>query len=167
MNNNSKCFIKTKDHEYEEITYEELEYRRANIPGYNKKKFIYVHKMLMEVSEEEYKDYYYEIERNRYSKKVLDKLCVISIDELTTQDKLDFIADTNIDIEQDFMKKVSKKELYKALSYLNKDEIKLINELFFNNYSLRKYANKIDVSYTTLYYKLKLILIKLKKLLEI
>jgi len=167
MNNKSKCFVKIGEKEYEEITYEELEYRRNTIPGYTKKKFIYIHKMLMEVTEEEYKDYYYEIERNRYAKRILDKLSVISIDELATQDKLEIIKDTSINIEQDFMKKITKKELYKALSSLNEDEIKLIYEIFFNNYSLRKYANKINISHTTLYYKLKLILIKLKKFLEI
>lgn len=166
MNNNSKCFIKTKDREYEEITYEELEYRRANIPGYNKKKFIYVHKMLMEVTEEEYKDYYYEIERNRYSKKVLNKLSVISIDELETQDKLDIIKDNNINIEQDFINKISKRKLHNALLTLNDDELQIINELFFNNYSIRNYAKKTNILHTTLYYKLKRILIKLKKVLE-
>lgn len=166
MNDNSKCFIKVKDKEYEEITYRELEYRRKTIPGYTKKKFIYVHKMLMEVSEEEYKDYYYEIERNRYSKKVLDKLSAISLDELETQDKLNILVDSNINIEDDFINKVSKEDLYKALLMLDIDEIKLIKELFFNNYSLRKYAKKLDISHNTLYSKLKTILFKLKKLLK-
>ena len=166
MNNNSKCFVKIGEKEYEEITYEELEHRRNTIPGYTKKKFIYVHKMLMEVTEEEYKDYYYEVERNRYSKKVLNKLSVISIDELETQDKLRFIEDDNINIEQDYFTKVTKKDLNKALLTLTDEEKQIIKNIFYNNYSIRNYAKKTNILHTTLYYKIKRILIKLKKVLE-
>ena len=49
------------------------------------------------------------------------------------------------------------------LLMLDIDEIELIKELFFNNYSLRKYAKKLDISHNTLYSKLKTILFKLKK----
>ena len=166
MNDNSKCFVRVKGREYEEITYKELEYRRENIPGYNKKKFIYVHKMLMEVSEEEYKEYYYEVERSRYSKKVLDKLSAISLDDIESQDKLDIISDINVNIENDYLDKVSKEDLYKALLMLDIEEIKIIKELFYNNFSLRKYAKKLNISHNTLYSRLKIILQKLKKLLK-
>lgn len=166
MNENSKCFIKIREKEYEEITLRELEYRRNTINEYRQKKFIYVHKMLMEVSEEEYKEYHYEKERNKYCKKVLDKLSIISIDELETQDKSNILIDTSIDIENDYINKVSREDLYKSLLMLDLDEIELIKELFFNNYSLRKYAQKVNMSHNTLYSKLKKILDKLRKLLN-
>ena len=88
MKDNAKCFIKIGKGIYEEITYEELEKRRKIINSYREKKFIYIHGMLLELSKKEYEDYYTEIERNRYCKKILQKLQVVSIDELNTINKL-------------------------------------------------------------------------------
>ena len=60
MKENAKCFIKIGKGHFEEITYKELKNRRNTIKTYKDKKFIYLHGMLMEVSPEEYVDYYYE-----------------------------------------------------------------------------------------------------------
>ena len=73
MKDDDKCFIKVENGTFEEISYKELENRRKRVEEYKNKKFIYIHGMLMEVSEEEYIDYYQEIERNRYAKRVIRK----------------------------------------------------------------------------------------------
>ena len=109
MQNNAKCFIKQGKGIYEEITYEELEKRRKTINSYSEKKFIYIHGMLLEVSKEEYKDYYTEIERNRYCKKVLQKLQVVSIEELNFDEDMkhkEVITDTSKDIEFEIERKI-------------------------------------------------------------
>ncbi len=69
MEDNAKCFIKIRKGYYEEITYKELKERRENDNTYINKKFIPIQKTLIEVSLEEYKDFYKEIERNKYIKK--------------------------------------------------------------------------------------------------
>ena len=104
MKENSKCFVKISQGIYEEITYKELEERRQTIPSYRNKKFIYINKMLFEVSDKEYKDYYSEIERNRYSKKVLQKLNTVSIEQLNFDEDMDdkqVIIDDTINVENE------------------------------------------------------------------
>ena len=48
-----KVFI-IENNEYIEITYDEFCYRKENIPSYKYKKFLPLHGMLMEVSQEVY-----------------------------------------------------------------------------------------------------------------
>lgn len=167
MKENAKCFIKIGKGHFEEITYKELKNRRNTIKTYKDKKFIYLHGMLMEVSPEEYVDYYYEIERNRYSKKVLRKLSAISLDELESTDKLDYIIDIKCDVEKDVINKIYTKLLHETLPLLSEDEYTIIKALFYDENSLREYAKKHGISYTTLYARMKKILTKLKKLMKI
>ena len=58
-------------------------------------------------------------------------------------------------------------KLKNALLQLNKDEYKLIKALFFEQKSVREYAETIDIPYSTIQYKKKKILKKLKKILKI
>lgn len=60
-----KVFIRSKDG-YEEITFEEFLNREASNEEYKKKKFVYLHGMLMEVSEEDYAEYYRHRRREKY-----------------------------------------------------------------------------------------------------
>lgn len=61
----SKCFILSPDG-YEEITYTELCHRRDTDETYKTKKFIPLHGMLMEVTPEQYIDFYRTWNRQRY-----------------------------------------------------------------------------------------------------
>lgn len=167
MNDNTKCFIKLDKALYKEITYKELEELRKKDITYKDKKFIYIHKMLMEVTQEEYEDYYYEIEQNRYAKKVLRKLSAISLDELESEDDLDYMADKKSNVEKIAIEKNYIHLLNDALLLLTEDEYEIIKALFFQNNSLRKYASEQKIPRSTLYSKEKKILNKLKKLMKI
>lgn len=169
MKENSKCFVKINQGIYEEITYKELEERRQLIPSYRNKKFIYINKMLFEVSDREYKDYYSEIERNRYSKKVLQKLNTISIEQLNFDEDMDdkqVIIDDTTNVEDEIERKNEIEELKKALLKLDNDEYKMIRELFFKEKTVREYAKVLGLPYATVQYKKKLVLKKLKKLMK-
>lgn len=61
----SKCFIKT-DNGYEEITYEELLRREEADPSYKGRRFLPLHGMLMEVTPEQYRDFYKARRRQKY-----------------------------------------------------------------------------------------------------
>lgn len=170
MKGNIKCFIKLEKGLYEEITLKELEQRRKNDSTYTNKKFIYVHKMLMEVTENEYKDYYEEIERNRYAKKVMKMLNAVSLEELQEDEdgkEKDIIADIEQDVEDDVTRKFELEQIKKALLELSDDEYKLLKAIFYQQLSVRKYAQIKDIPYSTIQFRKQKILEKLKKFLKI
>jgi len=171
MEDNAKCFIRIKKGVYEEITYKELEERRRTDKKYRNKRFIYIHKMLMEVSKKEYEQYYKEIERNRYAERVLRKLSDISIEQQKREDEedmksKDIVKDANCDIEFEVTRKIQVEKLKNALLKLEPEEYKLIEALFYDEKTLREYAKVIGKSYGTVLYRERQILEKLKKLLK-
>ena len=127
--------------------------------------------MLLEVNGYEYRNFYREIERKKYCKKLKKTVTTISLDEIIDKNEdfrvKDFIRDDNIDIENDIEKKIELEKLKNALLQLNKDVYKLIKALFFEQKSVREYAETIDIPYSTIQYKKKKILKKLKKILKI
>ena len=126
--------------------------------------------MLLEVNGYEYRNFYREIERKKYCKKLKKTVTTISLDEIIDENEdfrvKDFIRDNNIDIENDIERKIELEKLKNALLQLNKDEYKLIKALFFEEKSVREYAETIDIPYSTIQYKKTQILKKLKKILK-
>ena len=104
--------------------------------------------MLLEVSDSEYKDFYREIERKKYCKKLAKNIQLYSIEESEIQEK------EEID------------ELRKALLKLNYDEYNLIQALFFRENTIREYASILKKPFSTIEYQKEKILKKLKKLLK-
>ena len=169
MEDNAKCFIKIRKGYYEEITYKELKERRENDNTYINKKFIPIQKTLIEVSLEEYKDFYKEIERKKYFKKKNKKIKFISIDEISEDMEIrekNILKDKDIDIDFEVERKIEIEQLKEALLQLNDEEYQIIKALFYDEKSLRDYAKVIGVSYGTVLYKERKILEKLKKLLK-
>lgn len=125
---------------------------------------------LLEVSIEEYKEFYREFERGKYCKKIEKDAKIVSVERIMNENELfrekDIFADINIDIEFTVEKKDEAERLRKALLQLNCEEYELIKALFYEKKSLRQYAKKIGKSYGTVLYKEKQILKKLKKLLN-
>lgn len=78
---NAKCFILSPDG-YEEITYTELCRRRDKDETYKDKKFIPLHGMLMEVTPEQYIDFYRTRNRQRYLDKERNEPFVEVITEI-------------------------------------------------------------------------------------
>ena len=169
MKKNLKCFIKNENGEYEEITLQELEKRRNNNNTYQNKKFILVDDALLEVSKAIYEDFYYEYERNKYIDKIMRKLQVISIEKLQDSEDvrgIDIIKDNQCNVEKEVYKKIEIEKLREALLSLNDTEYKLIKNVFFDDKTIREYAEIIGLPYSTIQYKKMQILKKLKKLLE-
>ena len=166
MKEDAKCFIRVEKGIYEEIPYKELEKRRLKDESYKNRKFIYVNKMLMEVSKDEYIDYYREIERNRYSKKVLKKFSNISIEQQQNENEditKDVIADSNCNVEFEIIRKSEIEKLKKALLELTEEEYKIIKALFYDEESLRYVADKMGKHYTTIQHHRDRILKKISK----
>ena len=169
MKDNAKCFIKIGKGIFEEITYQELKKRQQTINTYKIKKFIPVQRMLLEVSDEEYKDFYRAVEQHKYQIKKEREVSFVYLSNIEEDKEIrdkQVIEDKNIDIEEEIERKLELEQLRKALMKLSVEDYKLIKALFYNEKTLREYAEIMGVSYVTIYHKKLRILKKLKKFLK-
>ena len=163
----AKCFILSPDG-YEEITYSELCHRRDSDEIYKHKKFIPLHGMLMEVTPEQYIDFY----KTRRRQKYLDERSAangdISIDMLSTPEfsGTDILV-SNKDVAEQVMNQIMLDKLRSSLSMLTEEEMELINFLYYEEKSETELSSVYGISQQAISKRLKRILAKLKKLLEI
>lgn len=123
----SKCFILSADG-YEEITYSELLRRRDIDESYKNKKFLPLHGMLMEVSPEEYQQYYKAKRRQKYLREQSEDNGDFSFDALTTDtfNGEDILVDESEPVDEQIIRKVMEDKLRKAMLLLSEDERLLI-----------------------------------------
>lgn len=163
----SKCFIKT-DNGYEEITYEELLRREEADPSYKGRRFLPLHGMLMEVTPEQYRDFYKERRRQKYLYERSKENRDISIDMLTTEqfNGADILFSDEIDIEEQVAYKLLLDKLHNCLSLLTEEEQELIYALFFGEKTEREWSAETGIPQKTINNRKRKILLKLKALLE-
>ncbi len=163
----SKCFIKT-DNGYEEITYEELLRREEADLSYKGRRFLPLHGMLMEVTPEQYKDFYKERRRQKYLYERSRDNRDISIDMLTTEqfNGADILFSDGMDIEEQVAYKLLLDKLHNCLSLLTEEEQELIYALFFGEKTEREWSAETGIPQKTINNRKRKILLKLKALLE-
>ena len=162
---NAKCFI-LSSYGYEEITYSELCHRRDLDETYKNKKFIPLHGMLMEVTTEQYIDFYRIRNRQRYLDKRSAEKGDISIDMLTTPEfNGENILVYDEDIADQVTNRIMLEKLCDSLGLLTAKEKELIRDIFYNGLTERDLAIKHRVSQVAIHKRKKRILDKLKKLL--
>lgn len=163
---NAKCFILSPDG-YEEITYTELCRRRDKDETYKDKKFIPLHGMLMEVTPEQYIDFYRTRNRQRYLDKRSAEKGDISIAMLTTPEfNGENILVSEEDIAEQVVNQMMLDKLQDSLGLLTANEMELIQDVFYDGITERDLAKKHRVSQVAIHKRKKRILDKLKKLLE-
>ncbi len=164
---NSKCFILSPDG-YEEITYSELCRRRDTDTTYEDRKFIPLHGMLMEVTPEQYAEFYRAQNRQRYLDRRSAENGDISVDMLTTDEfnGTDILIDTAEPVDEQVIHKIMSDKLTECLSLLSEDEQELIRKLFYEKLTEREYATEKGIYHNAVHKKKVRILEKLKKLLE-
>lgn len=163
----SKCFIMT-DNGYEEITYEELLRREEADSSYKGRRFLPLHGMLMEVTPEQYRDFYKERRRQRYLYERSKENRDISIDMLTTEqfNGADILFSDEMDIEEQVAYKLLLDKLHSCLSLLTEEEQELIYALFFGEKTEREWSAETGIPQKTINNRKRKILLKLKALLE-
>lgn len=166
MDNNSKCFIKTKDGSFEEITYGELKKRRKNLKLYDEKRFLNYHNMLFEVNKEAYKEIHNEKEKERYRYKKEKDIIIFSYDDDREIRGKDFIIDPRNNVELEVERKMEIEKLYTALMQLNTEEYELIKNLIFDETAIRKYAEILGIPFTTIQSRKEKIIDKLRNFIE-
>lgn len=164
---NNICFIRIENG-YEQITYAELCKRRNTIEEFKLKKFLSLHGILMEVTEEVYRDFYKSQRRQKYIDERSAENGNFSYDMLTTDDfnGEDILIDTSQEIDEAVIHKIMSDKLHDSLLLLSDDGQKLINALFFRNLSEREWSAETGIPQKTINDRKRRILIKLKKLLE-
>ena len=163
----SKCFIKT-DNGYEEITYEELLRREEADSSYKGRRFLPLHGMLMEVTPEQYSNFYKERRRQKYLYERSRENRDISIDMLTTEqfNGADILVSDGMDIEEQVAYKLLMDKLHNCLSLLTEEEQELIYALFFGEKTEREWSAETGIPQKTINNRKRKILLKLKALLE-
>lgn len=146
-NQNNICFIRTENG-YEQITYAELRYRQQTDASYADKLFIPLHGMLMEVTEETYKDLYKSKRRQKYINERSAENGDFSYDMLTTDDfnGKDILPDENEPLDEQVIRKIMTDKLRCAMLLLSEDEHELICEIFYEELSERTLAEKYCIS---------------------
>lgn len=162
-----KVFILVNDN-YKEITYIELQKLEQTDKSYAEKFFLPLHGMLMEVTEEDYKEYYKDKRRQKYIDECSRKRGDVSYDALDTDETLgaEVLADTNTDVEAAVINKMTVAELRKAFLLLSPDERELIKVLFIDGATERKAAEIYGISQVAIHKRKNKILAKLKDFLE-
>lgn len=160
----SKCFIKT-DNGYEEITYEELLRREEADPSYKGRRFLPLHGMLMEVTPEQYRDFYKARRRQKYLYERSRENRDISIDMLTTEqfNGADILVSDGMDIEEQVAYKLLLDKLHSCLALLTEEERELIYALFFGEKTEREWSAETGIPQKTINDRKRRILSKLKK----
>lgn len=165
---NSKIKFQIKEDNYKEITYSELKQLEQADKSYMDKFFLPLHGMLMEVTEETYRDYYRDKRRQRYIDERSRLNGDVSYNALDTDETLgeDVFADEKTDVEAEVINKMTVAELRKAFLLLSPDERELIKILFIDGVTERKASEIYGVSQVAIHKRKNKILAKLKEFLE-
>ncbi len=162
-----KVFI-LENGNYKEITYNELQKLERSDKFYVDKFFLPLHGMLMEVTEQTYREYYRDKRRQKYIDERSKANGDVSYNALDTDETLgeDVFADTKTDVETEVVNKMTVAELRKAFLLLSPDERELIKILFIDGVTERKTSEIYGVSQVAIHKRKNRILAKLKDFLE-
>ena len=151
---------------YLELTFEQFQQQKEE---YSDRRFLPLHGMLMEVSEDAYKAFYREQRRQKYLNERSTDNGDFSYDMLTTDEfnGEDILVDTVADTAGQAETSLLVDKLQKVLTYLSADEQRLLHLLFDQQLSERAIADMYDVSQVAIHKQKARILAKLKKLLKI
>lgn len=162
-----KVFI-LENGSYQEITYEEHCQNQQSDESYEKRFFIPLQGMLLEVSREVYAEFYREKERNRYLRKLDRKNGLLSIDcfEKADDSGMDYLTDTVADMAGEVMDQLLLDKLRKCISLLSSEEQKLIHQHYYDEVSEVDMSREYGISQQAISKRLKKVREKLKNLLE-
>ena len=152
-----KVFI-LENGSYKELSYEKFCSLKEKDSIYADKFFIPLHSMLMEVTEETYRDFYKTQRRRKYINERSATNGDFSYEEI--------LIDNSEDIATEVVHKIMLDKLRNSILLLPDDDQNLIWEIFFEELSERTLAEKYGVSQVAIHKRKVKILDKLKKILN-
>ena len=151
-------------------TYLELSYAkfRRQADTYQSRRFLPLHGMLMEVSEDAYKGFYKEKRRQKYLNERSNDNGDFSYDMLTTDDfnGEDILVDTVANTAGQAKMNVLVDKLELALATLSEDERHLIEALYYQKLTEREWSARTGIPQKTINDRKKRLLTKLRKFFE-
>lgn len=162
------CFIKDQS-KYKRISYAELkEMKKNDTVAFSRRWFIPVNGMLLEVNQQEYKDFYRTKDRQDYLDELDKEYRSISYEVLKEQNyqEKDLVSVKEVDVHKIVETDLLLKELKKALSCLNKDEAALVKALYFDDQTVKDISIKRGISINAAYKQKQKVLEKLRKMIE-
>lgn len=163
-----KVFI-IKDGGYQELTYEAYCALCESDSSYKDKRFIPLHGMLMEVTEDDFKEFY----RNQRRQKYLEERSInnqdISIDMLPTQEfrDRDVLFDSDQDVAEKVLNNIFLDKLREVLPLLDAEDQKLLWLRHGQELSEQKLGEIYGVSQQAISKRLRKLYDKIKKMIEI
>lgn len=163
-----KVFI-IKDGGYQELTYEAYCALCESDSSYKDKRFIPLHGMLMEVTEDDFKEFY----RNQRRQKYLEERSInnqdISIDMLPTQEfrDRDIFFDSDQDVAEKVLNNIFLDKLRDVLPLLDAEDQKLLWLRHGQELSEQKLGEIYGVSQQAISKRLRKLYDKIKKMMEI
>jgi len=147
---------------YVELSYAEF---RQQEDTYQGRRFIPLHGMLMEVSENDYKTFYKDKRRQKYLDERSAKNGDFSYDMLTTDEfnGEDILVDMASDTAGDVEKKIMLDNLRLEFKRLSEDEQKILYLIYGQRLSERAVAERFHVSQNAIHSRKVQILAKLRK----
>lgn len=164
---NNKCFVFSADG-YEEITYTELRCRQERDERYRTKWFIPLHGMLLEVTQEQYREFYKERRRQKYLIEQSIENKDVSIDALLNleQREINLFAGWCVDVAAQAEKNILLKKLEDAMHCLSNEERLLLYRRYYDEMTETELAGIYGISQQAVSKRLRKVLGKLKKMLE-
>ena len=151
-------------------TYHELSYAefRQQASTYQGRRFISLHGMLMEVSEDAYKAFYKDKRRQKYLNERSDDNGDFSYDMLTTDEfnGEDILVDKVADTAGQAEKNLLLDKLREGLQQLSPNDQQLIQALYVQQMTEREYASICGIYHNAIHKQKKRILAKLKENLK-
>jgi hypothetical protein len=168
MKKDGKVFLLISFGIYKEISYSELLRMCADDDDYRSKKFYPFDGVLMEVSIEDYKEFYKADRRQKYlmEESVLHNevsFNALDSEEMNGEER---IIDPNANVEEAAELATMIEQLYMCLDLLSKDEFKLIYALYFEKKTEREWSAITGLPQKTINDRKWSILRKIKKLME-
>ena len=157
-----------KEGKYEAIPYEKFCSAIRADSAYRDKRFLFLHGILLEVTEEDYAAYYKDKRRQKYIDERARKYGAFSYDALTTDEfnGEDILADPDMDTEEEAMFRMMTEKMRKAFFSLTEEERGLIRKHFFENKSQVELSREYGVNQSNISRKIARILLKLKNFIE-
>ena len=124
---------------------------------------------MVEVSEGVYFAYYQEKRRGRTLREKDERNGAVSYDELDTPELTgqEMIPDRDaVSVEDAALANILREKLHRCLALLDEPDRQLIQALYFEGLSERKYAKRVEIPQQTISDRKRRILARLKKLLE-
>lgn len=162
-----KVFV-LENNAYIEISYEELCERRSAQKEYSAKFFIPLHGMLMEVTENVYREFYKEERRLKYLMEREAENMDVSYDNLSTDEmeRMGNMADVDRNVEDTVLDKVLIEAILETLPLLSDEEQTLICQHYYDELSEAQLGRLYGVSQQAISKRLHKIQQKIKKMLK-